>query len=76
MRRFLLAVAATAILSTSVLSVSAAPVSPGALREAIQETAVVDRVAACWRHGWRGWGWYRCGGYRIFRGYRWHRHWR
>ena len=61
--RLILAVAAAgAILAAGTMVSNALMLAPEGLRGAIQETKLTDNVA-CWRYGWRGWGWYRCWGY-------------
>jgi len=83
MRKMLtLAVTAAAIVtSASLLSSPASAMTfgtPAGVLGAAQEINPIDNVA-CWRYGWRGWGWYPCaywrGGYGWRRGWGWHRGW-
>jgi len=69
--RKLTPLAALAALSASVLL--AAPsqaMTPGTAAGVKGAAATLDPVekTACWRWGWRGWGWYPCG---YYGGYRW-----
>jgi hypothetical protein len=80
------ALSAAAIVSGAALL--SAPVSamtigaPAGVLGAAQTISPVDDVAACWRYGWRGWGWYPCGGYwrggpwGYHGGWGWRRGWR
>jgi len=72
------AVTATAIVSAAALLSSSASAmtfgTPAGVLGAAQEITPIDNVAACWRYGWRGWGWYPCAGWRG--AYGWHGGWR
>jgi hypothetical protein len=53
----------------------ALPLGPGALRPAVEAAKPVEQTA-CWRAGWRGWGWYRCWGGAYYGGPYYYHHWR
>jgi hypothetical protein len=91
MRRLSLLAAAAALFSAAALTSApsqAMPIGTG-VQGAAETINPVDK-AACWRYGWRGWGWYPCWygpryygaygyGYRRWawgRPWGWRRHWR
>ena len=82
-----LAVTAAAIVSAASLLSSPASAmtfgTPAGVRGAAEQINPIDNVA-CWRYGWRGWGWYPCGYGRVYgwrggwgwrRGWGWRHHW-
>lgn len=78
MRRLTMLAAAAALFSAAALTSApsqAMPVGTG-VQGAAETINPVDK-AACWRRGWRGWGWYPCFyGPRIYgpRVYGWYGH--
>lgn len=69
MRKVHLAVAtAIAILAAGAIgSTRSEAMTPADLGPAIDEASPVEQTA-CWRYGWRGWGWYRWCGHRRYYG--------
>jgi hypothetical protein len=61
MRRWFLAAAATLLTAAAITTAGALPLGPGAARPAVETINPVEQTA-CWRWGWRGWGWYPCWG--------------
>jgi len=74
MRRWFLAAAATLLTAAAITTAGALPLGPGAARPAVETINPVEQTA-CWRWGWRGWGWYPCWGAYHGGPYYYH-HWR
>ena len=83
MRKLALTVAASAAIlaAGSLIGTRAEAMSlggPAGIREAADAVSPVEKTA-CWRWGWRGWGWYPCYRYWGYRygwrghGWRWRR---
>jgi hypothetical protein len=60
-RHWFLAAATTLFTAAVMTPAGALPFGPGALRPAVEAVTPVEQTA-CWRAGWRGWGWYPCWG--------------
>lgn len=82
MRRFLVALSAAAALMAGSFLLGSnraeAMVTAPQLDPAAQSINPIEKTA-CWRWGWRGWGWYPCGyfggGYGYYPGYYGYRRW-
>ncbi len=69
-----LAAMAALFSAAMLLSAPSQAMTPGTAAGVKGAAATLDPVekTACWRYGWRGWGWYPCyyGGYYPYAGYR------
>ena len=68
MRRLTMLAAAAALFSAAALTSAPSQAMPmGTGVQGGAETLNPVDKAACWRYGWRGWGWYPCwGGPRVY----------
>jgi hypothetical protein len=73
--RWFLAATATLFTAAVMTPAGALPLGPGAVRPAVEAVNPVEQTA-CWRWGWRGWGWYPCGGGAYYAGPYYYHHWR